>query len=954
MIDLDVATLKSQGEKIQTLPIPEVYSALGTRPQGLTQSEATTRLQQFGRNALQEIKGKPLYLKLLSNFTHLMAILLWVGGAVALFAKMPQLAIAIWMVNVINGAFSFWQEYRAEKATEALKRLMPIYSRVLRDGEVQRILAEELVSGDVILLEEGDKISADCRLIQEAELRVDQSTLTGESRPIRKTVDRVELAGLARIESPNLIFAGTMVNAGVGKAIVFSTGMSTEFGKIANLTQSVSEELSPLQAEMNVVTKVVTVIAVVVGLVFFALAFAFAHITLMASFIFTLGIIVAFVPEGLLPTVSLSLAMGAQRMAKRNALIKKLSAVETLGCATVICTDKTGTLTQNEMTTREIWLPAGRNLTVSGVGYISDGQILESGKIIASNDDLRQLLVAASLCNNSRLLPPNDSTNRWSILGDPTEAALKVAAVKGGVNLETEERDQPRWRELPFDSRRKRMTTIHSLIPNPSPAGEGSRPPLPAGEGLRVRECQVAYIKGSPKEMLELCNRVRVNGAEYPLDENGRSQALAMNDEYARNGLRVLAIARRELPPPAEERLKGEARYSSEAVETNLTLLGLVALMDPPRPEVADAIEKCRRAGIRVIMITGDYGLTAESIARKIGIIRSERPRIVTGLDLDGMDEQTLKDVLQDEVIFARVAPEHKLRVVSALQELGHVAAVTGDGVNDAPALKKANIGVAMGLSGSDVAKEAADMILTDDNFASIVNAIEEGRAVYANIKKFTTYVFASNAPEAWVFIIFAFSGARIPLALNVMHVLAIDLGTDMAPALALGAEPPEPEIMNKPPRNLNEHVITAALLTRVFLWVGMVETVAAMSAFYYMYWTNGYWGQWLDLPATGTLYQSATAMALAAVVTTQIGNLFAQRSETISAFRIPLFNNRMIWFGIITELILIILITYVDWFHGFIGTAAFPIQNWIFLFAWTPILLLVDEIYKWTRRSRL
>jgi magnesium-transporting ATPase (P-type) len=391
----------------------------------------------------------------------------------------------------------------------------------------------------------------------------------------------------------------------------------------------------------------------------------------------------------------------------------------------------------------------------------------------------------------------------------------------------------------------------------------------------------------------------------------------------------------------------------AETVEKDLTFLGLVAMMDPPRPEVAEAVQKCHSAGIRVVMITGDYGLTAESIARKIGILRSARPRIVTGVELDTMSDGTLKEVLKDEVLFARVAPEHKMRIVSTLQEMGNVVAVTGDGVNDAPALKKADIGVAMGVAGTDVAKEAADMILTDDNFASIVSAVEEGRAVYANIRKFTTYIFTSNTPEAVPFILFALSGARIPLALNVMHVLSIDLGTDIVPALGLGAEPPEPGVMDRPPRNLNEHVITRSLLVRAYLWLGIPQSLATMAAFYFMYWTSGYWGQWLDLPSSGPLYRSATAMAFAAVVTTQIGNLFAQRSERVSTFRISPFNNPMLWVGVSTELVLAFLITYVPLFQNFVGTNSFPLINWIFLFALAPLLLVIDELRKWLIRRQ-
>jgi len=935
--------------KIQKLSIDAVYGSLDTRPKGLSRAEAYVRLGHYGQNVLHEIKGKPLFLKLLANFIHLMAVLLWVGGAVALAAGMPQLGIAVWMVNVINGAFSFWQEYRAEQATEALMRLLPSRSRVLRDGEEVSIRAEELVPGDIILISEGDRLSADVRLVQTSELHIDQSTLTGESHPVIKSSDPVFSENLPSAEIQNLAFAGSIIASGTGKAAVFATGMNTQIGRIAGMAQNVAQDMSPLQRELITVTKVVTAIALAIGVVFFILAAAVAGITPAESFIFALGMIVAFVPEGLLPTVTLSLAMGTKRMADRHALIKKLSAVETLGCTTVICTDKTGTLTQNEMTVRNIWLGAGR-FAVTGTGYTPEGKIRgeDGGNRTWPLDeppgkDLYRFLLAAAMCNNARLLPaessptPSLSPTRWGILGDPTEAALKVAAIKGGLDLVSEERRLPRQRELPFESRRKRMSTIHWTTGND---------PLEEGAGIHPGSL-IAFVKGAPKEVLDLSTRIRLNGQDVLLNDNWREKIMAANDAYAIGGLRVLAAAQHRFPVPAIPVASGESAWSPEKVESDMTFLGLAALMDPPRPEVTQAVLKCTRAGIRVVMITGDYGLTAETIARRIGIIQSDRPRIVTGVELDTMDDRALTQVLAEEVIFARVSPEHKLRVVSVLQEMGNVVAVTGDGVNDSPALKKADIGVAMGLSGTDVAKEAADMILTDDNFATIVNAIEEGRSVYANIKKFASYIFTSNTPEAVPFILFALSGGRIPLAINVMHVLSIDVGTDIVPALALGAELPEPGVMDRPPRKPGEHVITRSLLFRSYLWLGLVQSTAAMAAFYFMYWTNGYWGCFLDIPAEGPLYRSATAMALAAVVTTQIGNLFAHRSEHVSAFRIPFFNNPILWAGIATELALVVMIIYTPLFQNFIGTNAFPLMNWIFLFAWTPALLFVDEARK-------
>jgi potassium/sodium efflux P-type ATPase len=920
--------------KIHEKTPEELYAGLQSRPDGLTQEDAQQRLAVFGPNLLKEAKGTPLIVKFLANFTHLMAIMLWVAGIGAFLAQMPQLGIAVWAVNVINGVFSFFQEYRAEKATEALKKILPQTCRVMRDGEEKRILAEELVPGDVIFLQEGDNIPADCRLISSADLRVNQSTLTGESHPVNRSALPVSGEGLTETEIPNLIFASTYVAAGSGKAIVYRTGMNTAFGHIAEMTQQMGEDLSPLQKEMEQITKIITFIALGFGVVFFIIAFTISSTPLVKSLILALGMIVAFVPEGLLPTVTLALAMGTQRMAKRNALIKKLSAVETLGSTNVICTDKTGTLTQNEMTVRSIWVPfsqdgqvtAGREISVSGIGYEPVGQFSEEGKRIDPKVDpaLSAVILTQAKCNTSRLIPPEDksdgSKSTWKVLGDPTEAALIVLAKKAGYSQEDFNYTQ-NIAELPFDSRRKRMSVIQ-MVRNE--------------DGLQ----RMAYVKGGIREILDTCNTLRIGDQIVPLTQEWINTIMARNDDYARQGLRVLAAAIRTLPQDLQD-------YQVENIETGLTFLGMVAMMDPPRDDVIEAVQKCYHAGIRIIMITGDYGLTAESIARRIGIVSGENLRIITGAELENMTDEALVEAVKEQVIFARVAPEHKLRVVSALQNQGNVVAVTGDGVNDAPALKKADIGVAMGLSGSDVAKEAADMILMDDNFSSIVNAIEEGRAVYENIKHFTTYIFTSNTPEAVPFIVNSFTGGRIPIALDVMHVLSIDLGTDIVPALALGAEPPEPGTMDRPPRKLSDHLISRQLLVRAYLVLGPVQALASMSAFYLYYWTNGYAGQWLNLPAEGPIYRSATAMALAAVVFTQIGNLFTMRSTTRSAFKMPMFSNPMIWIGILSEVLVILAIVYVPFMQDFIGTGPFEAKYWLYHLIWIPSLPLVDSIWK-------
>ncbi|MPM50827.1 Calcium-transporting ATPase [bioreactor metagenome] len=655
------------------------------------------------------------------------------------------------------------------------------------------------------------------------------------------------------------------------------------------------------------------------------------HDSVAKSFIFALGMIVAFIPEGLLPTVTLALAMAVQRMVKEHALVKRLSAVETLGCTTVICSDKTGTLTQNEMTVNNLWLP-GRELTVTGLGYAPKGDIYhgEQRITVADDGDLRMLLTAAALCSNARVVPPEPGSDRYTVLGDPTEACLGVVAEKAGLNYEAVSRSMPRVRELPFDSRRKRMTTIHAL-----------EQPV---QGAR----RVAYIKGAPKEVLELSSTMSANGEILPLTQAQRDEIMAENDRYARNGLRVIAVACRYLTKEMNLPASMSA-YTPELIEQEMTFLGLTVMADPPRPEVADAVKLCHRANIRIIMITGDYGLTAESIAKRIGIVQGEHPRVISGMELEAISEEDLKLALKDEVIFARVAPEQKYRVVCALQEMGHVVAVTGDGVNDAPALKKADIGVAMGISGTDVAKEAADMILTDDNFASIVRAIEEGRAVYSNIRKFILYILNSNMPEAVPSAAFLFSRGGIPLPLTVMQILSIDLGTDMMPALGLGTELPEKGIMDQPPRSLKSRLLNGKLFIKAFLWYGMMEGVICMAAYFYANWVHGWPG--VPLAAAGLVYRQATTMTLASIVFCQIGAVLNCRTERESVFSVGLFSNKRVLLGIAVELALICALSYVPFLQGIFNTAPLALTDWALLVILPFPILLLEELRKYLTR---
>lgn len=928
---------------VRQLTADMVFSALGTSPAGLTQAEAEARQARQGKNLIESEKGRSPILAFLSNFTHLMAVLLWVAGIIAFVAGMPELGVAVWLVNVINGCFSFWQEYRAGKATDALKKMLPSYVNVIRDGQEQKILAEDLVPGDVMSLAEGDKISADARVVRASDLQVNQSTLTGESNPVRKTADAVLEEDLTQAETPNLIFAGTSVSEGNGRAVVTRIGMDTEFGKIAHLTQSMEESESPLQLQLNRTTKQITVFASCMGILFLLLDTFFVGSGFAPAFIFALGMVVAFIPEGLLPTVTLSLAMAVQRMSKRNALVKKLNSVETLGSTSVICTDKTGTLTQNEMTVNHLWT-VSHEYEVTGVGYAPKGEVLCDGRRVeaADDDDLLLLVSGGALCSNARLLEPEEEGGRYTVLGDPTEACLLVSARKAGIEPTEQERSWPRVRELPFESRRKRMTTIHQLS---EPLDGASR---------------VAFVKGAPNEIVRLSTRARVDGESVEMADDLREKIMAANDAYAADGLRVLAVAYRPLLPTDESIPSSPSEYDPDSIERNLTFVGLEVMQDPPRPEVAEAVAQCHRAGIRVIMITGDYGLTAVSIARKIGIVQGERPRVFSGVELEKTSDEELREALKGEVVFARMAPEQKLRVVENLQQMGEVVAVTGDGVNDSPALKKADIGVAMGITGTDVAKEAADMVLTDDNFASIVHAIEEGRAVYANIRKFMLYILNSNVPEAVPSAVYLLSGGAVPLPLTTMQILTIDLGTDMLPALGLGCEAPEADVMDRPPRDPKEPLLNGTVMRKAFLWYGIMGSLASVAAFLFAQ-IEGGWLPGLTMFGVGAdldpVYVHATTMCLAAIVFTQIGQVLNCRTETASVFSRGILSNRQINIGIVFEVCLIVFITLFPPFQAIFHTGPLGLTDYIFLCCLPPIVLAVEEarkaLFRHVRRRR-
>jgi magnesium-transporting ATPase (P-type) len=862
---------------------------------GLTTAEAERRLAETGPNVLAEA-GQPHWLgRFARNLVHLFALLLWAGAALAVIGGMPQLAIAIVVVILVNAVFSYAQEHRAERAVEALRRVLPQRARVRRDGRQQEVEAEALVAGDVLLLAPGDRISADARLLSEVELRVDMSTLTGESRPVRRYLDGH--GPREALETPDRVFAGTHVFSGTAEAVVTATGMATELGRIADLTGRAERRPSPLEVEMGRVTRVVALLSVLVGAAFFVVAGALG-MPLTDRFLFAIGVIVANVPEGLLPTVTLSLALATQRMARRNAIVRRLSSVETLGCTTVICTDKTGTLTANEMTVRRVWMPDG-TFEVEGTGYAPAGRIAARGA--ADSAAVVELARAGALCNDATL-EPGDGT--WHVIGDPTEGALLTLARKAGLDPAQEVHRYPRRGEVPFDSRRKRMSTVHA-----TPAG------------------LTAYVKGAPSAIVP----------RAALDGGGRARMLAAADALARDGLRVLAIARRPVEPDAAV---------SDSLESELEVLGLVGMHDPPRLEVAGAIRTCRRAGIRVLMVTGDHGITAEAIARRIGLIE-ERADILDADAINALDDAGLVAALaRPNALVARVTPEQKLRIAAVLHNAGEIVAMTGDGVNDAPALRTADIGVAMGRSGTDVAREAADIVLTDDNFASIAAAVEEGRAVYDNIRRFAQYHFSSNVAELLAFLSWGLSGGAIPLPLVVMQVLAIDLGTDLLPAIALGTEPPEPGVMDRKPRPRSERLLNRRTLGRVYGFVGLVVGLAGMATFLASYLLAG-WRPGAPLPDAGSIYVQATAMTYAGIVAGQVGAGFAFRTSRESLLRVGPLSNRFLLVGIAFEIALLLAILYLPPLQSAFHTATPDARIWLLLAVWPFVVLGAEEARK-------
>jgi len=883
---------------------------LGATRGGLSTPEAGRRLLQHGPNELQRRRGMRWPAEVAQQLTHPLAILLWLAAALSFAVGNRVVAIAVLLVIFLNAAFALVQELQAERAVEALAGYLPLQATVLRDGRPRRVDVVELVPGDVVMLEEGERVPADVRLVDGA-VEVDMSTLTGESAPLLRSAELVDV-GVPRLQARDLVYMGATCTEGDAQAVVFATGMHTELGRIAALSQRVEVERSPLERQVRRVAWLIAGVAVAMAIAFVPLAVLGAGLSINNAVLFAVGLLAGNVPEGLLPVITLALAVAVGALARRGAVVKRLSAVETLGSTDVICTDKTGTLTENRMHPVAVWTRSGSiDLTVAERS--SPPREAEDQPSIA----LGRAIVA---CNNARLEESGEHA------GDPTEIALMLAGAELGASVDPDARHRDRIALFHFEPHLKLMSTAD-----------------------RDGELRWLHTKGAPESVIARCTRVlEADGAEAPLDDERRAAVEREVAGFSQRGMRVIAAARRRL---ASGRLPQERGQ----VETGLTLLGMVAMQDPPRAEVADAVASCHDAGIRILVITGDHPLTAAAIARRVGIGGEQGPRTVIADAIESMPERELTGLLEgdEELVFARATPEAKLRIAETLRRLGHVVAMTGDGVNDAPALRQADIGVAMGRSGTDVAREASTMVLSDDNFATIVVAVAAGRRVYDNVRKFIVYIFAHATPEVVPFLLFAFAGGLIPLPLTVLQILAFDVGSETLPSLALGRDPAEPGIMTRPPRPADEGVIRGPMLVRAWLFLGVLVAALELAGFFYV--LNG--AGWHPGAPVGPghplhhAYLQATTMSFVGLMAGQIGTAFAVRCRRESLRSVGVFSNRYLIAAIAGVIVFAGLFVYVPALQSLIGTAALPPKDVLFLLPYPFIVLGADELRRWLLR---
>ncbi|MEX2287558.1 MAG: cation-translocating P-type ATPase [Planctomycetaceae bacterium] len=876
-----------------TLSAVDVCAQLQSTPTGLTGAEAARRLDEYGPNELQAARRISPWTILFEQFKNVLIVILLAATALSAFLGHGVEAVAIAVIVLFAVLLGFVQEYRAERAIEALRQMAAPTATVLRDGEENEVPTRDLVPGDVVVLRAGSRIPGDARLIEAVNLQIQEAALTGESVAVEKHVAPLSNPDLALGDRKNMAYAGTAATYGRGRGLVVATGMKTEFGKIAQMLQTVEAGKTPLQENLDKLGHTLARAAFVVVAIIVALGL-FRGEPFIEMLVFGIALAVAVVPEALPAVVTISLAIGVQRLVKRHALMRRLPAVETLGSTSVICSDKTGTLTKDEMTARRLYV-AGQRLDVSGAGYEPHGQFSYDGVTVELSSPFKQLLRAGALASDAHIVH-DEADSRWHVKGDPTEGALVVAAAKSGMKKADLDAQFPRVNEIPFASETKRMTTLHS-----------------------VAEDVVAFAKGAPEIILDSCEQQSTADGETRLDAASRKVLVEAVRHMASEGLRVLAVA-------------AKANATLENAERDMTLLGLVGMIDPPRPEAKAAIQTCEQAGIRVVMITGDHPITAQAVARELGLFKTGR--VTSGAELEAMSEAELEREVENIDVYARVSPAHKLRVVMALQQKGHIVAMTGDGVNDAPALKKADIGIAMGISGTDVAKEAAAMMLTDDNFASIVAAVEEGRGIFSNIKKYLMFLLSSNIGEIGLM-----GGAMLlglPLPLTAVQILYVNLATDGLPALALALDPPEADLMRRKPGNPRKGIFTRPVVTLIMV--------------------GGVWSMLVNLGLfawalnSGRSVAEAMTMTFVSLVLIQFFKAYNFRSDRLSLLNRPFANTWLNW-AILWELVLLLVIVNVPFLHEPFGTFSLPLVDWAIVVGLALTISPVLEAAKWMER---
>ena len=891
------------------MKIDEAMRELNAKMDGLSSEEVQKRLEEFGPNELKKEKGKSPVRLFLEQFTDILIIILLVATALSMVIGEFYDAIVIIAIVMACAVLGFTQEYKAEKALEALKKMTAPTATVLRDGKEMQLETRDLVPGDIILLYTGDKVAADARLIEAINMKTDEAPLTGESTPVNKNVKPLPEETIVS-DRRNTLFTGTVVVYGRGKAVVTSTGMNTEFGKIAKMVQVTEEEETPLEKRMGHVGKWIGILSVAVCAVV-AIFGIYKGREILDMVLWAISLAVAAVPEALPAVVTGALAVGMYRMARENAIVRRLPAVETLGCTSVICADKTGTMTKGEMTVQRIYVN-DKALKVRGVGYEPQGEFLFEDKKLdpTKEKELYILLKAATLCNDAKL---EKEEGQWIVKGDPTEGALVVAAAKADLWKEEIEREEPRINEIPFSSERKRMTTMHEAY----------------------GKSKIAYMKGAPEIVLEKCTKVYTNGKLRKLTDGMRKQMLAVNAAMAIQALRNLGFAYKELP---------ESKTSlDEEDEEGFVFLGIMGMIDPPRGEVKDAIYMCNKAGIKVVMVTGDHKLTAVAVAKALNLIgenESEEDHVLTGAELDKLSDEEFGKMVDNIVIYARVSPEHKVRIVKALRKKGYICAMTGDGVNDAPALKMADIGVAMGITGTEVTKEASDMVLADDNFATIIKAVREGREIYGNIKKYLTYLLRCNIMEILVlfFAMMLSHTSESAIALTTIQILWVNLTTDGLPAIALGVDPGDPDLMERKPRDPNESIFTRDV--RVYLSaVPVLMTVLLLGAYFYTLDTHG-------------LLEARTQL-FTALVLMELANAVNARSLKYTVFKVGLFKNKFLWLAILSSLGLQLMVLYIPALHGIFEVTYPNVFDWTVAIVFTLIVFFSIEIGKYVTSRR-